>query len=124
MKSFGGKKSQKGMALAISVIAALVVSLTASVVMNLTFRRYYLSFFERDHLQAFYGAEAGYQYALARLRTDQPFYGRVLAAAPGDYVVGPQPAGTPVPLDNYATPPGQTGPPFTVTEQDAQLGGG
>ena len=53
-----------------AVILALVVSATAAVVLTLTLRRFELSAFRTDHAVAEASAEAGLQYAFARLDKD------------------------------------------------------
>lgn len=50
-----------------AILAALIVSLTAAVVLNMTFRRFELSAFRTDHAVAGLEAEAGLQFAFARL---------------------------------------------------------
>lgn len=59
-----------------AILAALIVSLTAAVVLNMTFRRFELSAFRTDHTVAGMEAEAGLQYAFARL-TDPAFQAAV-----------------------------------------------
>ncbi|MBI3333286.1 MAG: hypothetical protein HYZ93_04270 [Candidatus Omnitrophica bacterium] len=79
----------EGVALMVAIVAALAVSLTAVVVLNLTFRRLELSSFRSDHLSASFAAEAGIQYAFARLDRDKPFRDRVENAPSYPYTVSP-----------------------------------
>lgn len=88
--------NQKGVAMVTAIVLALVVSATAAAVLGLTFRRFELSAFRTDRSVAAGTAEAGFQYAFARL-TIPAFRTLVqnkrLAVAP---------ATTPVPADNAA----------------------
>lgn len=79
----------EGIALMVAIVAALAVSLTAVVTLNLTFRRFELSSFRSDHLSASFAAEAGIQYAFARLDLDKPFLNRVENAPSTPYTVSP-----------------------------------
>ena len=75
-----------------AIVLAIIVSVMASVVLNLTFRRFELSAFRTDHAVASGTAEAGFQYAFARLDRDAAFRAAVQAkrnalgagARPGD----------------------------------------
>ena len=79
--------NQKGIAMVTAIVLALVVSATAAVVLSLTFRRFELSAFRTDHAVAMASAEAGFQYAFARLDKDPVFKAAVDAKAPGYYLI-------------------------------------
>ena len=59
-----------GAAMVIAITASLLVSLTAATVLGLTFQRFRLSKFRSERQKALYAAEAGLQYAFARLNLD------------------------------------------------------
>ena len=61
------RSSRRGVAMVTAIVLALAVSATAAVVLSLTFRRFELSAFRTDHTVAVASAEAGFQYAFARL---------------------------------------------------------
>ena len=65
--------SQKGIAMVMAIVLALIVSVTAAVVLSLTMRRFELSAFRTDHAVAAGTAEAGFQYAFARLDQDTAY---------------------------------------------------
>ncbi|GEM_PF-3485184 len=56
-----------------AIVLALVVSAIVAVVLSLTFRRFELSAFRTDHSVAAGTAEAGFQYAFARLDKDRTY---------------------------------------------------
>lgn len=64
---------EQGIAMVTALMAALLVSITAAVVLNMTLRRFELSAFRTDHTVATHEAEAGLQYAFARLARDGAF---------------------------------------------------
>ena len=70
-----------------AIVLALIVSATAAVVLSMTFRRFELSAFRTDHAVAEATAEAGFQYAFARLGKDQQFRDDVKAKTPGYYLI-------------------------------------
>ena len=70
MMSGPSKTGEKGIALVIAMAAALIVSLIAVAVLNMTFRQFELSAFRTSHGVAEQEAEAGLQYAFARLDRD------------------------------------------------------
>ena len=92
------RAGQRGMAMVTAIVLAIIVSVTAAVVLNLTFRRFELSAFRTDHSIAATSAEAGFQYAFARLDRDTTytnpnypgavgFRAVVQAKAPAEWVV-------------------------------------
>ena len=128
------KPSNRGVAMLIALIAALLVSLTAIITMNLVGRRFHLSAFGTDHAKAFSASEAGVKYALTRLWREANFQSTGVSFeqtvrghlgnsnnADSDgivrYVIGPQGPGSTVQPNNYPTS-------FTVDEQDSTLGWG
>ena len=70
-----------------AIVLALIVSVLAVGVLSLTMRRFELSAFRTDHAVAEAAAEAGFQYAFARLDQDQAFQNAVDAKAPGYYLI-------------------------------------
>ncbi len=66
-------KNEKGIALLMAVIGALLVSATAAIVLSMTYRSFYLSVFQTDHAVAFYSAESGVQYTFSRLQLDTTY---------------------------------------------------
>ena len=70
-----------------AIVLALIVSVLAAGVLNLTMRRFELSAFRTDHAVAMASAEAGFQYAFARLDKDPVFRLAVDAKAPGYYLI-------------------------------------
>jgi hypothetical protein len=77
------RHGQQGIAMVTAIVAAVVVSITAAVVLNLTFRRFEMSAFRSDHVVAAAEAEAGLQYAFARLGLDAAFRTAVQNARQG-----------------------------------------
>ena len=75
----GGRPSERGIALATALVAAVVVSILAVVAINLTFRRFELSAFRTDHGISGHASEAGIRYAFERLRIDPAFEAAVRA---------------------------------------------
>ena len=65
--------SEKGIALAVALTAAIVAFLIVSAVLSLTFNRFNLSFLQADHASAYYASEAGVRYAFTRLEVDNNY---------------------------------------------------
>ena len=91
-------RNEKGIALVMAIIAALLVSISAAIVLNMTYRSFYLSVFQTDHAVGFYAAESGVQYAESRLEFDAVFAAAVKAKG----------------ASTTSTPPGQNLP-YIVT---------
>lgn len=79
------RNGQEGIAMVTAIVAALIVSITASVVLNLTFRQFELSAFRSTHTVGLQQAEAGLQYAFARLPVDPALEANVRAARAGGF---------------------------------------
>ncbi len=61
---------ERGAALIVAVIAAIMVTLLAAVVLSVSMERFEFSAFRSDHAKAASGAEAGLRYAFSRLDKD------------------------------------------------------
>ncbi len=79
--------SNRGVALAIALVTALLVSITAIVVINLAARRYHVAHLDLDHGTALSASEGGIRYAWTRLRMDSAFNTAVQNKAPLPYIV-------------------------------------
>lgn len=77
------RNNQSGMAMVTAIVLALIVSVTAAVVLSLTMRRFELSAMRTDRAVAGITAEAGFQYAFARLDLDAGFPALVQARRTG-----------------------------------------
>jgi len=76
------RSGQEGIAMVTAIAIALIVSIMAAVVLNMTFRRFELSAARTDHAIGMVAAEAGFQYAFARMDRSQAFRTLVMNKSP------------------------------------------